>query len=116
MGRPLTQRRSNTQGSHRCGLGLLGRPASESKCYVKWRPTRRRHPDLGSARRPELAAGEQPFHASADGGEDLRHVLVARWGRGVKGELPWPSFAEDAVQHQRMEVDIQLLVTESRGS
>jgi hypothetical protein len=25
----------------------------------------------------------------------------------VKGELPWPSVTEDAVQHQRMDVDMQ---------
>jgi len=50
--------------------------------------------------RLELAAGEQPFHARADGGEDLRHVLIAGRGRGVKGERPWPSFAEDAGQRQ----------------
>ena len=58
--------------------------------------------------RLELAAGAQPSIARADGGEDLRHVLIAGRGRGVKGERPWPSFAEDAVQHQRMEVDIQI--------
>jgi hypothetical protein len=58
--------------------------------------------------RLELAAGEQPSHARADGGENLGHVLIAERGCGGKGEPPWPSFAEDAVQHQRMEVDIQL--------
>ena len=41
--------------------------------------------------RLELAAGEQPSDPGADGGEDLRHVLIARWGRGVKGEAAWPS-------------------------
>ena len=39
--------------------------------------------------RLELAAGEQPPDAGADRGEDLRHVLIARWGRGVKGEAAW---------------------------
>jgi len=56
----------------------------------------------------QVTAGEQLPDPGADGGEDTRHVLIARWGRGVKGERPGPSFAEDAVQHQRMEVDIQL--------
>jgi hypothetical protein len=55
-----------------------------------------------------VAAGEQASDTGADGGEDVRHVVVARWGRGVKGKRPWPSFAEDAVGHQRVEVDIEL--------
>jgi len=55
-----------------------------------------------------VAAGEQASDTGADGGEDVRHVVVARWGRGVKGKRPWPSFAEDAVEHQRVEVDIEL--------
>jgi hypothetical protein len=29
-------------------------------------------------------------------------------GGAVKGKRPWPSFAEDAVEHERVEVDIQL--------
>ncbi len=33
-----------------------GRSTSEYECYVKLRPTRRRHPDLGSARRPFVLA------------------------------------------------------------
>ncbi len=39
--------------------------------------------------RLELATGEQPPDTAADGGEDLGHVLIARWGRGVKGEVAW---------------------------
>ena len=58
----------------------------------------------------QVAAGEQVPDTGADGGEDVGHVLVARWGRGVKGERPGPSFAEDAVQYQGMEVDIQFTV------
>src|SRR5439155_8206030 len=46
----------------------------------------------------QVTAGEQLPDPGADGGEDTRHVLVARWGRGVKGERPGPSVAEDAVQ------------------
>ena len=38
--------------------------------------------------RLELAAGEQLSDPGADGGEDVRHVVVARWRRGVKGERP----------------------------
>jgi len=38
--------------------------------------------------RLELAADEQPPDLGADGGADVRDALVARWGRGVKGELP----------------------------
>ncbi len=34
----------------------------------------------------ELATGEQLLDAGADGGEDLRYVLVAGWRCGVKGE------------------------------
>jgi len=48
----------------------------------------------------EVAAGEQPPHAGADGGEDVRHVLVAREGCRVNGELPGSSLAEDAVDHE----------------
>jgi hypothetical protein len=59
-------------------------------------------------RRAPVAAGEQASDTGADGGEDVRHVVVARLGRGVKGKRPWPSFAEDAVEHERVEVDIQL--------
>ena len=44
----------------------------------------------------EVAAGEQLLDAGADGAEDVGHVLVARWGCGVKGERPRPSVAEDA--------------------
>jgi hypothetical protein len=54
------------------------------------------------------AAGEQASDTGANGGEDVRHVVVTRWGRGVKGKRPWPSCAEDAVEHQRVEVDIEL--------
>ena len=36
--------------------------------------------------RLELAAGEQPSDTGADGGEDVRHVGVARWGCHVKGQ------------------------------
>jgi hypothetical protein len=43
--------------------------------------------------RLELAAGEQLSDPGADGGEDLRHVFIARWGRGVKGELSGPRLA-----------------------
>ncbi len=35
----------------------------------------------------QLAAYEQSPDSGADGGEDLRHILVARRGCGVKGEL-----------------------------
>jgi hypothetical protein len=58
--------------------------------------------------RLEVAAGEQPRDTGADGGEDVRHVLVARWRCGVKGELSRPSFAEDAVEHERVHVDVEL--------
>jgi hypothetical protein len=36
----------------------------------------------------QLAAGEQSPDPGADGGEDVRYVLVARWGRRVEGERP----------------------------
>jgi hypothetical protein len=48
------------------------------------RPQPRTPPPAGAAG----TAGEQSPDPGADGGEDLRHVLVARWGCGVKGELP----------------------------
>ena len=50
--------------------------------FCEW--VRRRRIDGGL----QLAAGEQSPDPGADGGEDLRHVLVARWGCGVKGERP----------------------------
>ena len=56
----------------------------------------------------EVAAGEQPPHAGADRGEDVRHVLVAREGGRVEGEVPGSGVAEDAVEHERVEVDVQL--------
>ena len=43
----------------------------------------------------------------AHGSDDVRRVVVVRWGRGVKGEEPLPTFVKGAVQHERMEVDIQ---------
>src|SRR5262249_13775474 len=43
----------------------------------------------------------------ADDSENVRHVGVARWRRGVKGERPGPSVTEDAVQDERVEVNIQ---------
>jgi hypothetical protein len=39
----------------------------------------------------EVAAGEQLPDVGADGSKDVRHLLVARWRCGVKGELPWQS-------------------------
>ena len=51
--------------------------------------------------------GEQPPHAGADGGEDVRDVLVAREGGRVKGEVPGSGLAEDTVEHERVEVDVQ---------
>ena len=56
----------------------------------------------------EVPAGEQPPHAGTDGGEDVRHVLVAREGCRVKGEVSGSSLAEGAVEHERVEVDVQL--------
>jgi hypothetical protein len=47
--------------------------------------------------RLELAAGEQPSDPGTDGGQDVRHVVVARWGRGVKDERPGARLAEDPV-------------------
>ena len=55
----------------------------------------------------EVAAGEQPPHAGTDGGEDVRDVLVAREGGRGKGEVPGSSLAEDTVEHERVEVDVQ---------
>jgi hypothetical protein len=58
--------------------------------------------------RLELTTSEEPSDPGADGGEDVRDVGVARWACGVEGDGPRPRGAEDTVQHQRMEVDIQL--------
>jgi hypothetical protein len=58
--------------------------------------------------RLELATGEQPPDPGADGGQDVCQIVVTRWGRGVKDERPGARLAEDPVQHQRMEVDVQL--------
>jgi hypothetical protein len=57
--------------------------------------------------RLELTTGEQPPDPSADGGE-AGHVLVARWGRGVKGEATALRFAEHAVKHERVVVEVEL--------
>jgi hypothetical protein len=56
----------------------------------------------------ELATGEQPPDTGADGGEDLRHVLIARWGRGVKGEVAGLRLAEDAVEYERVVVEVEV--------
>jgi hypothetical protein len=55
----------------------------------------------------QLAAGEQSPHACADGGGDLCDVLFAWRRRGVKGQAAWRRVAEDAVEHERVEVDIE---------
>jgi len=56
----------------------------------------------------ELATGEQPPDPGADGGEELRQVLIARWGRGVNGEVAGLRLAEDAVEHERVVVEVEL--------
>jgi len=58
--------------------------------------------------RLELAAGEQPPDADANRGEDLRHILIAGWRCGVKDEAAWMRLAEDAVEHKRVDVDVEL--------
>jgi hypothetical protein len=55
--------------------------------------------------RLELAAGEEPSDPGADGGQDVCHLVIAWWGRGVKDERPGARLAEDPVQHQGMKVD-----------
>src|SRR5258705_362802 len=65
----------------------------------------------GVVGRLELAAGEQPPHACPDGGEDLCHVLIAWRGCGVKGEAARAGGAEDAVEHERVEVNVELEAT-----
>jgi hypothetical protein len=51
---------------------------------------------------------KQPADPRADGSEDPRHVLVARRWRGVKGEPAGLRFAEDAVKHERVIVEVEL--------
>jgi len=58
--------------------------------------------------RLELTTGEQPPDPSADGGEDPGHVRVARWRRGVKGEAAGLRFAEHAVKHEGVVVEVEL--------
>src|SRR5262249_7039631 len=55
-----------------------------------------------------LAPGKQPPDTGADGSEDLRHLLIGRWGRGVKGEVAGLRLAEDAVEHERVVMDVEL--------
>jgi hypothetical protein len=56
----------------------------------------------------ELATGEQPSDTGADGGEELCHVLIARCGRRVKGEVAGLRLAEDAVEYKRVVVEVEL--------
>jgi hypothetical protein len=56
----------------------------------------------------EPAQGQQPSHARADRGEDPSQVLIARRGRGVKGEVARMCLAEDAVERERGGVHVEL--------
>jgi hypothetical protein len=58
--------------------------------------------------RLELVAGEQPSDPAADGNEDLGDIFIAHWRGGVKCEPTWRALAEDAVQHESMEMDVEL--------
>ena len=58
--------------------------------------------------RLELVTGEQPSDPPADGNEDLGDIFVARWRGGVEYEPTWPALAEDTVQHESMEMDVEL--------
>src|SRR2546429_1615055 len=56
----------------------------------------------------ESAAREETLDAPVDGGEQPRHLLVARGLGGVELEAPVFSLGEDAVQEEGVEVDVQL--------
>jgi len=58
--------------------------------------------------RLELPASETASHAGADGGEGLRHVLIAWRGCGVKGEAARAGVAENTVEYERVQVDVEL--------
>jgi len=85
------------------GAGAEGNPALDGGCDEAGQQRRgfgQRVRRGGVVARLEVAAGEQPPDPGADDGEDVCHVGVARWGRGVKGERPGPSLTEDAVQYE----------------
>src|SRR5947208_13179506 len=56
----------------------------------------------------ESAARKETLDAPVDGGEQPRHLLVARGLGGVELEAPVSSLGEDAVQQEGVEVDVQL--------
>src|SRR5213596_2333058 len=64
--------------------------------------------DVGGVIDVEPAAREETLDAPVDGGEQPRHLLVARWLGGVELEAPVFSRGEDAVQQEGVEVDVQL--------
>ena len=64
--------------------------------------------DVGGVIDVESAAREETLDAPVDGGEQPRHLLVARGLGGVELEAPVFSLGEDAVQEEGVEVDVQL--------
>ena len=73
------------------------RVSVEAAVFSKRRHLGGRGSGLSPGGRWELTTGEQPPDTGADGGEELCHGLIARWGRGVNGEVAWLRLAEDAV-------------------
>src|SRR5207249_641107 len=67
--------------------------------------------DVGGVIDVESAAREQTLDAPVDGGEQPRHLPVARQLGGVELEAPVFSLGEDAVQQEGVEVDVQLEAT-----
>src|SRR5439155_14564675 len=64
--------------------------------------------DVGGVIDVESAAREETLDAPVDGGEQPRHLFVARRLGGVELEAPVFSLGEDAVQQEGVEVDVQL--------
>src|SRR5437016_2482891 len=64
--------------------------------------------DVGGVIDVESAAREETLDAPVDGGEQPRHLLVARGLGGVELEAPVFSLGEDALQEEGVEVDVQL--------
>jgi hypothetical protein len=64
-------------------------------------------PSRGLTRHP----GRPAFGGEGQGrprDRPLTSNQIARWGRGVKGEVAWLRLAEDAVEHERVVAEVEL--------
>jgi hypothetical protein len=62
----------------------------------------------------ELATGEQPPDPGADGGKDLRQVLIARWGHEPLAKPMYPYDSKDA-KSMPLAPDLKLLQSPRGG-